>query len=607
MNILELYNQTINLHNKQKWFAEELIKLTEKITHAQKWNKQQPAIASFLEQLQMVMQERSIGQFAKLLTAINQDVLQNNKEISLESYMSHGLPALKIETLSNGFNESIMEGSGAAVANVISTGLRFIALSRLKHRQFIVLDEPDCWISPDRVPLFAKVIGEVAKTLNIQTIIISHHKHDYFKQYGRVIKLIKKNGQLETELVSDIEGQENPQAIKKVILKNIMSHQYTEYELHPQVTCIIGDNDIGKSVLLSALKAVAYGDSTDSFIRHGEPEAQVQVFFEDKIIAWQRFLKVSPKEHPQKVLYSLYQQAQEGFKLLHKEYIANNAPDWLEKELNIKLSNNIDIQIGNQKEPIFLLGSGTKAQDRAKILSLGQESMFIQKMMERLKEKTKENKQLIKESETRGKIVKRSIDILDNTEELFNKSAAILETDKSIREKAKKIEELKIFKEHMGKVLNITQITKVNFNIKKCDLHKTEKIDLLIKEMKKKQNIINIPLIKEKIKKPETKNTSNLKQLIINYKKINSLKKIGVIKYDKQIPKFKDTKNISALGEKIYNVIQELNVAKNRLNKVNEEQNKIIKQLNLLIKENNNLCPTCKQTVKVENFINHNH
>ena len=41
---------------------------------------------------------------------------------------------------------------------------------------------------------------------------------------------------------------------------------------------------------------------------------------------------------------------------------------------------------------------------RAKILSLGKESLIIQKMMENIKVKTRQNKQSIKEGEERGEL-----------------------------------------------------------------------------------------------------------------------------------------------------------------------------------------------------------
>lgn len=79
--------------------------------------------------------------------------------------------------------EDILKGQGGSVANILSVGLRLIALSQLdrqRHRPFLVLDEQDCWLKPELVPVFMKLIAKVAHELDIQVLAISHHPVDKF-------------------------------------------------------------------------------------------------------------------------------------------------------------------------------------------------------------------------------------------------------------------------------------------------------------------------------------------------------------------------------------------------------------------------------------------
>lgn len=79
--------------------------------------------------------------------------------------------------------EDILTGQGGSVCNILSVGLRLIALSQLpkeQHRRFLVLDEQDCWLKPSLIPKFMKIINEIAGRLSLQLLVISHHPLDLF-------------------------------------------------------------------------------------------------------------------------------------------------------------------------------------------------------------------------------------------------------------------------------------------------------------------------------------------------------------------------------------------------------------------------------------------
>lgn len=384
------------------------------VTASKTWLGKQPDYLKFLQHLQSVLHQKNIGAFSELLSYFVKDVLKKDKDIVLDLYTYRDMPALKIEAMNAGHREDIFEGSGGSIANIVSTGLRLIALSRLPHRKFIILDEPDCWLKPEHVPLFAKIIGELSEQLRIQTVIVSHHDWEYFKHYGRVVRLNDDEPHLHTEIIHDtpFESDGKIDYVESIRLKRFMSHYDTELLLHPYLTCLIGNNDIGKSVFGTALKAVSYGDSSDSYIMHGESEAQVVIGISDKRqILWQRFLETN-QDNPKKVKYSLYQ---DGVKI-DEQYDSHETPDFVVKALKICITEDIDVHIGNQKQPTFLISSDVKPNQRAKILSLGKDSLLVQKMMENVKAKTRQHRQTVKDGEARYSEVVRKLSALDGIE-----------------------------------------------------------------------------------------------------------------------------------------------------------------------------------------------
>ena len=86
--------------------------------------------------------------------------------------------------------EDIMTGQGGSVANILSVGLRLIALSQLdagRHRPFLVLDEQDCWLKPELVPTFMGLVRQIADRLKLQVLVISHHPLDLFSNAANTI------------------------------------------------------------------------------------------------------------------------------------------------------------------------------------------------------------------------------------------------------------------------------------------------------------------------------------------------------------------------------------------------------------------------------------
>lgn len=95
--------------------------------------------------------------------------------------------------------EDILTGQGGSVCNILSVGLRLVALSQLpaeRHRPFLVLDEQDCWLKPSLVPRFMQIIREIAHRLDVQVLVISHHPMDSFSHSVDRIFLLKPDREL---------------------------------------------------------------------------------------------------------------------------------------------------------------------------------------------------------------------------------------------------------------------------------------------------------------------------------------------------------------------------------------------------------------------------
>ncbi|MNR71627.1 recombination protein F [compost metagenome] len=361
------------------------------------------------EALQARAHERSVGVFDRLLTAILNDVLPEEGRVRLlpkfrdnTTWLDVAIEKMHADadgTPARPVLEDILDGNGGAVTNVVSTGLRFASLSRTKNRPLMVLDEPDCWIKPERIPAFINVISQVAEQTGVQTFFISHFDDpSAFSGVVNVVRLARDaQGNPRTEVVHPLVNQwenDDVPGIRKIVLKNFRKHVHTEIPCFPGATALVGDNNLGKSTcIVSTLKAVAYGESDDSMIRHGCEQAEVTIHLEKgQRIEWVRNNKRSPA-----VMYRYFvgdnpTPVHEG-----RPKARNTAPDWVTEVLGIARVDDLDIQVGNQKAPVFLLNE--TASKRAQILSLGRESGHLRTLMKRYEEVRSGDNETVKRGE----------------------------------------------------------------------------------------------------------------------------------------------------------------------------------------------------------------
>lgn len=399
----------------------------------------------FQQSLLMRLQQSSVGLFSDLLSALIRDLFPGDHEkrpqIALELYTYLNQPALRIEPVVEGFTEDF-RNTGGSVRQIVSIGLRMIALSRSPNRKFMVLDEQDAWLSESKVEPFARLLGELSKHLGVQTVLISHKQWRHYAAHGRVIEFSRPDARTPIEAVilhdTPVESASAPESIiSDVWLQNVGHHENTHVKLHPHLTCITGANNLGKSIFISACSALFFNDASDSIITHHKDFGQVVARIKTKAktqnldtsetsnsepprfwththVAWRRMPKKG-RGAPSKVIYSLAEgpvdtQAadfdEDSLHLpvvtrQHEEIDGSNTPKFIEDALNIRMSAMFDLHIHHQDQALFILSPEYKPGQKAQILSLGQEASLINKNMELLQQDLRSARAKINHGEPR--------------------------------------------------------------------------------------------------------------------------------------------------------------------------------------------------------------
>ena len=78
--------------------------------------------------------------------------------------------------------------------------------------------------------------------------------------------------------------------IRRIQLKNFMSHTDSVIEPCDRLTVLVGPNNCGKSAVVAALQALCRNERGSAFVlRHGQREAVVQLDLDDQhTVEWRR-------------------------------------------------------------------------------------------------------------------------------------------------------------------------------------------------------------------------------------------------------------------------------------------------------------------------------
>ena len=451
-----LRDKVLVLSKQKELYLSEYKAMREKLRIAEQEIADYEAINAILECAQQAEHESTIGVYEKLLTALIDDTLDNNRKIKMNLAIERGMPALEIYSeKEEGKLEDIYSSNGGSINNIVSVGLRAISLIRSKKRRLLILDESDCWLKGDYIPKFGAVIQQLSERLGIQIVMISHHNEENFSDIRNKLAISRNGDTLKAEWKSSY-GSEPPKwdlkddGIRSIYLENFQSHKNTYIPLGKNVTLITGDNDIGKSVIVNALRAVFYGESNDTQINHQATETKVSVEFDrNKLLIWQRKLKGKPK-----VSYTLINDKRGLDNPIHYYEGAKEVPDWVRIDFGIDYIDDLDVQLGHQKRPVFLLDEPNSK--KAKSLAIGNSENYLFKMMELAKQDLKNNKDFVKQARNQLDVLLKKSDAIDNVKMI------------SIEDCDEKLEELAALEK------KINSKSELNDNIKELQLNQTQ-------------------------------------------------------------------------------------------------------------------------------------
>ncbi len=352
----------------------------------------------FLDALQTEANRRTVESFETLLSAFVSEVLPGEKPVSLDLSTERGLPALDIGLKRpDGSREDILEDNGGALTNVVGVALRLIAVVKAGAGRFLALDEADCWIAPDRVPAFYRVIEQGAERLGIQCLTVSHHDVARFESGIAVSRLV---GEPATgiAIASPDTGEAWSDAapgLRFVRLRDIQGAKDATLRLSPGVNALTGPNNRGKSTFIRALRAVFYGEARDSLVRAGAASGTIEIGAQHGRTL--RFVR-RPRRSPVN-LWSLHEadgSVVEENGLRH-ETGGRSVPDWVGEVFGIARVGELDVHVAHQKFPVFLLGE-TPAR-RSAVLAIGREAAFIADMQAIHRERATRDAALVRNGE----------------------------------------------------------------------------------------------------------------------------------------------------------------------------------------------------------------
>jgi hypothetical protein len=354
-------------------------------------------VEALLDHLQAEASRRNVASFETLLSALVQEVLPGEKPVTLDLTTERGAPALDIGVARpDGSREDVLEDNGGALTNVIGMALRLIAVVKAGVGRFLALDEADCWIAPDRVPAFYRVLEDSAARLGVQCLAISHHDMDGFDARIRVSRITGHPESGVGVICPRADGWDDGKpGFRFIRLLDVQGYADATLTLGPGINTLTGPNNRGKSTFIRALRAVFYGEARDSLVRAGATTATVELgLVGGRTLRFTRQPRRSPVN-----LWSLHERdggivEENGTRC---ETGGRATPDWVGALFGIVKVEDLDVHVAHQKFPVFLLGEPPSR--RSAVLSIGQEAGYIRDMLALHKERCTADLALVRQGE----------------------------------------------------------------------------------------------------------------------------------------------------------------------------------------------------------------
>jgi uncharacterized protein YdcH (DUF465 family) len=545
-------------------------------------------VEAFIEAVHGSASRRSLSAFETLLTALVQEVLPGEKPVALDLSTERGLASLDIcVRRPDGSLEDVLEDNGGALTNVVGMALRLIAVVKADVARFLALDEADCWIAPDRVSSFYRVLEDGAARLGVQCLAVSHHDLSQFSGKFHIARIVG-------EPVSGVDVQSSDTSaawddvqpgLRFVRLANVQAYKDATLPLSPGVNALIGPNNRGKSTFIRALRAVFYGEARDSLVRAGAKAASVEIG-----VAGRRTLRFTrqPRRSPVNI-WSLHEAdgsivEERGMRY---ETGGRNVPDWVADLIRIRKVEDLDVHIAHQKFPVFLLGETPSR--RSAVLSIGQEAGYIRDMLVIHRERCRRDNDLVRNGERELIALGEALEGLKDLDGLKDRLSAIRRLGDDLKDASAHLQTLQQRASQLADLIRRLEKARARAEIT-AKLPEAEQLAHLTRMVERSRE-------RERLGGRVIALSHGLAWSRARLAALQSL--------PEALPTLENTSPAQNILKRMNDLRSAALIAQSRIAQVDEGLTSLQAEMAQLVEETGGLCPTCGSPVKPENLLDH--
>jgi hypothetical protein len=545
-------------------------------------------VEAFIEAVHGSASRRSLSAFETLLTALVQEVLPGEKPVALDLSTERGLASLDIcVRRADGSLEDVLEDNGGALTNVVGMALRLIAVVKADVARFLALDEADCWIAPDRVSSFYRVLEDGAARLGVQCLAVSHHDLSQFSGKFHIARIVGEpvSGVVVQSSDTSAAWDEAQPGLRFIRLFNVQAYKDATLPLSPGVNALIGPNNRGKSTFIRALRAVFYGEARDSLVRAGAKAASVEIG-----VAGNRVLRFTrqPRRSPVNI-WSLHEADGSIVDERGMRYETGGrvVPDWVADLIRIRKVEDLDVHIAHQKFPVFLLGETPSR--RSAVLSIGQEAGYIRDMLVIHRERCRRDSDLMRNGERELIALGETLDGLKELDLLKEKLNAA----------HGHAEDLKVTSAHLQKLQQrASQLAALERLLERAQA-RTE----ITAQLPDAERLMDLSRMVERSRERERLGEQVVR---LNRNLARSKARLTALQnLPHSVPDLEKTSSAQNILKRVTDLRSAALLAQSRIAQVDEGLKSVQTEMARLIEETGGLCPTCGSPVKPETLLDH--
>jgi predicted nuclease with TOPRIM domain len=545
-------------------------------------------VEAFIEAVHGSASRRNLAAFETLLTALVQEVLPGEKPVALELATERGLASLDIcVARPDGSLEDVLEDNGGALTNVIGMALRLIAVVKADVARFLALDEADCWIAPDRVASFYRVLEDGAARLGVQCLAVSHHDLSQFSGQFHIAKILGEP-LAGVDVVSSDTGamwDDVQPGLRFIRLVNVQAYKDATLHLAPGVNALIGPNNRGKSTFVRALRAMFYGEARDSLVRAGEKSAKVEIG-----VAGRRTLRFTrqPRRTPVNI-WSLHEADGSIVEELGMRYETGGraVPDWVADLFQIRKVEDLDVHIAHQKFPVFLLGE--TASRRSAVLSIGQEASYIRDMLVIHRERCARDNTLVRNGERELISLTETLADLEQLNAIKDSLAAARQQAHDIKNSAERLQRLQDAAASLTQLRETLGRAQVRAEITEA-LPEPERLARLASTLQRARERERIG--RQVLQLAEASSRSRARLSALDF-------------LPQSAPDLENTSAAQDILSRLTGMRSAAAIAQGRLAQIDASLASVQVDIARLVEETGGLCPTCGSPVSAESLLNH--